>query len=887
MSAPHLIITATERLARDLRLAANQQAHLAQKTAWEAPLITSLPQFALSLWQQVWDTERFIDPTTEGAIYRKIVTRSHEGRLLLNPVPTARQAQNAMALVYHYGVDIHAPMMTEQAEFHALQKWTRTVRTHQKERAWVGAAELLRRLVQRLPKWVPEGEVILPGSILLRGFLMHTPLESRFLDTLAGLGVDIEQSVPDSNTPRYQLVRDLTEKEELQRVAETIREVLEHCEDKVKVPRIAVVVPDVNKYRASVDQAFTPILAPHINWPEYASVPPPWRWMKGTPLCDHPIADAAIQILAIQGSRMGLDEATALLLNRHLGGAQSERTGRARIDYTLRLWGSRNVQLKAMLLLAEPDQGKGYAPDFAARLQALREHLRGHNTPALPSQWSTRFTERLSMMGWPGEQSLSSEAYQASEQVKVQLRHLATLDGVLGEMKAHEALEQIGEMLAAHPFLPRSDYMIPVEVMDMWDTPGHHYDLAFVVGMTAGALPERASPNPFLPYQLQKEAGVPSCCAETQYLRATLLKHTLSGLADEVIISCPMQTADGYHLTPSLLLGAWPTMDADAAEMAGEKGRAAPRVELEIHESVFPPVSDIELPLVRGGVSIMASYARAPIFATLEARLHLNEFPRPSEGISAATQGDILHAAMDLLWAELGNADGLKAREAELETLVAEAVEAAFADPRVVPPYSIGPRLGAIEKARAGRVMLRWLRGVELERPDPFEVIAREVAVPGEVNGLPIKLRIDRIDRVHTAHGEKILILDYKTGASVNVTGWQPESLTEPQLPIYATCVDLSSLGIATPDGIGFAHLSDIECKAHVRTNWTGSLTGRGSAQPVENWGQQLAEWRMQLETNAAGFLAGKSEVDYRTLSRNEVFHGYLYGMLRKDEQPA
>lgn len=884
MPSQHITIAATERLARDLRIEANQAEREQAKLVWEAPEITGMQQFIVSLWEQGWPEERLLDPVTEAAIYRKIVTRSREGKRLLNPAPTAKQAQAAMALVQHYRLPLRDPSMAEQAEFHALQKWARSIRTHQREYNWLGSADMLRLLIQRLPKWHDAGELILPQSIQLVGFLDKTPLEARLLKTLSDLGVAVTEDRAGANrAPTYRLVRDLTQEDELRRVAYAIRAALDECDDPATIPRIAVVVPDINKFRADVERIFTPILAPHRRWPEHANVPPPWRWMKGTPLVEHPIADAALQILKIQGKRMALDDVTSLLLNKYIGHAHSESMGRASVDYMLRKWGSRTVQIKGLMSLAEPDPGRGMAPNFAERLQGMIEHLRSNQDPALPSVWSERFMSRLSIMGWPGSTELSSESWQAKEQVRHQLQFLAGLDPVLGSIGFQDALNQLTDMCTGHPFLPRTDYFIPVEIMDIWDTPGHHYDRAFIVGMVSNALPDRASPNPFLPFQMQKEAGIPACCADTQLVRAERLKETLSSLASEVVISCPSQTADGYHLTPSLLLGTWPLYEEAGSEVAAPR----PAPALEYHESTFPPVSPEELPTVRGGVQILGAFARAPFFSAVESRLHLRPFPTPSEGISAAMQGEIIHGAMDLLWGELKDSATLHARADVLPELIETAVQGVFENPKIVPPYSLGPRLALIEKQRACRLIARWMQRVELERIEPFAVVAREIAVEGNINGLPVKLRIDRIDRVETVNGPRFLILDYKTGAEINTGGWQADTLTDPQLPIYATSVDLSAMGFTAPDGIGFAHITDDKCGAHLRANWTGSLDGKGKGKPVEDWPGQLAEWRDQLNANAGGFLAGASEVDYSALSRCEVFHGYLFGLLRQGEQVA
>ena len=86
-----------------------------------------------------------------------------------------------------------------------------------------------------------------------------------------------------------------------------------------------------------------------------------------------------------------------------------------------------------------------------------------------------------------------------------------------------------------------------------------------------------------------------------------------------------------------------------------------------------------------------------------------------------------------------------------------------------------------IERQRLYLLVLAWLE-VEIGREDSFSVINTEYKIQGDIAGLPIVARIDRVDQLIC--GDK-MIVDYKTGLA-STASWfsnRPEAM---QMPIYA-----------------------------------------------------------------------------------------------------
>jgi exodeoxyribonuclease-5 len=74
-----------------------------------------------------------------------------------------------------------------------------------------------------------------------------------------------------------------------------------------------------------------------------------------------------------------------------------------------------------------------------------------------------------------------------------------------------------------------------------------------------------------------------------------------------------------------------------------------------------------------------------------------------------------------------------------------------------------------------------WLE-VEAARAD-FRVLACEQKHTLDIEGLPVRVVVDRIDELKDG---RLVVIDYKSGRSVSADSWADPRPSEPQLPIYA-----------------------------------------------------------------------------------------------------
>jgi ATP-dependent helicase/DNAse subunit B len=134
--------------------------------------------------------------------------------------------------------------------------------------------------------------------------------------------------------------------------------------------------------------------------------------------------------------------------------------------------------------------------------------------------------------------------------------------------------------------------------------------------------------------------------------------------------------------------------------------------------------------------------------------------------------------------------------------------------------------------------------------------------------GLPLKLRIDRVDQL--LPDNLVLLLDYKTGRST-LQQWMGDRLESPQLPLYATLMPVDGVAFADLSGRGEGlHGLIRETLPHL-SEWLEHLPGmippekiKHSTQTLkfQSFDQVISAWRYSLEKLAEAFMAGEVAVD-------------------------
>lgn len=726
----------------------------------------------------------------------------------------------------------------------------------------------------------------LPRRVLLAGFDRLTPIEQALAERLAARGV----AVNDLDTGRHRLAPDPdlhaddADEGPAQRAAsypdaaaECLAAALWARDHLAARPdaRLGIVVPDLAARRELIEDTLDEVLAPWALRPAGAEDARPYNVSLGRPLARHPLVATALELLRCAIVPRPVEQAafSRLLRAPHWSAAEDEADARARIEAALRDGVAPKARLARYLNFAAfYAERHGLAvPRLLADLGALvgaADHLPRRQAP---SRWSRHFLELLERTGWPGTRSLSSHEFQTRAAFHEELRKLAGLDALLGEVNAAAALGHLNQLCAERVFQPKTRGTPAIQVLGLLETTGLQFDALWIMGMSDGAWPPPARPNPLLPAELQRERRTPNASAAVQLEFAATVLRRLRRSCDELVFSWP-RSEGASELRPSPLLAALFPADACPAPVSphwsrqpADAGVWAPP--LDDHRA--PPVAAGEN--VQGGTWLLRAQALCPAWAYYQYRLGAARLAEPVEGLDPAQRGSLVHDTLERFWTEIRDQAGLLALDGDaLDAAVLRAVDAVLAELDENPRReSLKPRFRALERQRILRLVRDWL-DLERGRRLPFTVVACERTVEVDIEGVKARMQIDRIDELEDG---RLLVIDYKTGAAIDTRNWATDRITEPQLPIYAAIAPKDGLeggrvaavvfAKVLLDGAGFLGVGE-EDELLPRVAGLDSKAGRrlfADAGRFPDWTAVLDHWRERIRAVAREVGAGEAAV--------------------------
>ncbi len=871
-SQPPLVLCATLRQVQDLR---RRQAELMQARGlqqWPA-----LSAFVLDDWLQRWREERLLrgvpadhpfmrrvlDGVQERLLWEQVI-RQNLGKdieWLFDVVALARSAQEAHALMEAWQLNV--PSALQGHETSRFLEWRHEFLARSKSQQWIDATRL------RLSTWhdlvAHAGQ--LPQHWVLAGFLSFEPIEQHALEALQGRGIRLQglAACDAAAAPQVESLPDPAA--ELLAAALWVRDELKAQ----PAARLALVVPDLAAQRDRIQDALDEVLMPSAFSPSQAEAARQYNLSLGRPLSQHAVVASALALLSLVWlpGRVAQTRWSTLLRDPLWSAHDREGLHRAHFEAWLRRKRSAQLALESVI-----KAGEAFSEEKQRRMPALQQHLQQmllarQLAPALPSVWATRLPALIEACGgWAGR-SLSSHEYQAREALLELIERLGSLDDFLGPLDGAAMLSQLRRLCRDRIFQPRTEGEPQVQVLGLLEASGQRFDGLRVIGLTDAAWPPPARPNPLLPASLQRQAGTPNAGAAVQLAFARAVQQSLLQAAPQVVLSWPR--ADGateFGPSPLLLGFASTEREAPASPHWAQSLIQLPdRFEPPQLDAQAPPVAPGEE--VPGGTSLLKAQAICPAWAYFQYRLGAQALQQATEGLDASERGNLVHQLLCKVWEALRDQAGLAQRWQdaagfrEFGRSMIEQVLDAFEN-QDSGSERLGPQGRQLEAARLERLLRRWCE-LEVARPVGFTVEAREQEFRVEIEGIKVKLIIDRIDRLHTGG---LLVIDYKTGQLPKVDAWLQDRITEPQLPIYASLVDaglgepvvavaLAAVQLREP---GFKGLASEPDRLRGLTVVVAGTPARGvDASRFPDWAAVQAHWQTSLRAVAHEVMQGQA----------------------------
>ena len=868
-----LILCATARLAQTLRGAVP-----VGTTIWQTPRTLTIAQWLASLADEaslsgVATLPQALEPFAELLLWEKVIADSlpESSSPLFDIQGMAASAAEAHALGRIWQLPV--PQAAGADETRLFLGWQNEFLKRCR------AAQVIDLAGQQLliVELIECGRLRIPGEIHFAGFDRETPFEARLKQALRGRGSKVDDDLPPqrADSPPYAA--------RYPDLAQECAAIAAWAQQQLAVrpqARLGIVAPDLAAVRDPLASALDDLLHPGLIRPAASEAARTYNISLGRPLGEQALIRVALELIALAGggtieqSRLG-----SLLRAPGWSAAESEADQRARLEAIMRRELPYFTRLPALLRLAArlAERGTPLCPQTTGHLSALLEKSAAAGSRRRPlSQWANVFREWLLAAGWPGERSLSSHEYQARRAFFALLDNLGGLDDVLGLLPQGEAARRLAQLCRQRIFQPETRGRPAIQVLGVLESAGLEFDALWVMGMSDDVWPPAPRPNPLLPAELLRQAGAAHASAEVELDFATRVHARLLQAAPEVTFSFAA-SAGNRLLRPSPLLAGIAMHDgeiAPAATLAQCLTRTAIDACASLADTRAPAVADGEK--VSGGTWLLRAQAICPAWGYFRYRLNCEAMEEPVEGLDPRARGTLVHGALEAFWRATSDSQTLAAMsDMQRHNAIAAAVNTALNVFEIERRTTLPARFRQLEGARLESLLATWL-AFEQQRSVPFAVVACEAEALIEIGQIRVKMFVDRIDQL--SDGRRIII-DYKTGASIDTKNWASDRLTEPQLPIYAALASREPVAAVVfakvlPDKPAFAGVAE-------EKELLPGIAGVGDDKQklfdpelFPDWAAVVSHWQASLQAVAREVhegIAGVSFSDERLLAYCEV----------------
>ena len=848
-----MAIAGTTRLARRIRFRYGQWRREADASVWRRPAVFS--------WQE-WMGQMWEDSLLRGGKAGESTLLSSQGSLMLweqalgkdavagfDLEQNAELARRSWNLALEYGLNLERLRSAAEGEDERrFARWAERFEALRTSGSWLEPAELPTLLTQDLL----SGAISACGPLYLLGFDDPLPPpQAQLLESVRAAGVSIKESPRATQAASICQVEYENGDEELQAAATWAVE-----------GNAGLVLVDFTERAPRARRALLDRMQPAWQargFPQDA----PLNSAETRSLGHFGPAEMALDALYLLPTVVDFEVISRVLRGAYLRGSNSEGGARAQVERRIReeLVGGEITRTQLMSRAVEG------APLLAKALQhawkAARK-VRGKGTTHSYRSWAAVFTSFLRELGWPGRRPLVSSEQQAVDAFSRMLSEFGACDAISARpVTLSAALSRLNTMARERKFQPQGPDEA-VELLPVQETAGMHFNRLWVAGSGANLWPRATRPAPLLPLALQRRLKMPQASAQAALIQARQQTAGLLHSADEIVFSWSKVAEEGVETSCSPLIAQFPLREhasvvGPAPDPYAEVLRASASLKL-VDDDPAPPLGTDEE--ISGGTRLMDHQLTNPFRAFAEYRLHAREYPTPWDGISPLDRGDIVHKLLCRLYTEIGDAASLGAALPGLAPSLEEwAAEIPRYEPSGVRPLVLG--LLRLERERAVQLVLDWVR-LDVQRGE-FNVQKLEERAQLILGPVTLRMRLDRVDAETSEAGP--LVLDYKTGRELPLSGLNPERLRSSQLPAYA----LVTPGVA---GVGYVFLSGKQRVVRGICDPSAEIPGREKMPkltPISrhrdfkrytSWQELLQGWRSALEEAALELSRGDARIE-------------------------
>lgn len=890
-----IVLCTTARLARSIQLAQQAKHIEGGESQWQPPTITTLSEWlntvieSAILLGEIDATSlpsTALDATQEGLLWEQSIQqslKSHAEADLFDTSGLASAAMEANRLLTEWHLTLDVENATEETQ--QFLQWREHFQTLCQQ---ANVLEAVRYEIWQIDA-IDRHAGRLPTEIQLAGFDRLHPSIKRLINALEKRGVKVSTYPIALPEPKQLSHVQLNNQDDECRAAVAWAEVQLKQNPQSKV---AIVVPELETLRTKLsfllDDAFHPLSAA----PAFSDVTRCYDFTLGVSLSTLPIITTALNLLRFAWNKQAVTQAdiAELLHSPYWSASQLESNARAKLDARMRQQLPLNLKnhrfLRFLQHACEGEQPLALPALFEDSSQLLGM-AQAHGRKQSAAVWAETFQSILEVTHWQGDRQQSSYEYQAVQAFERVLQQLTSLDGLIGKINPNEAIKRLTQLCKAQIFQPERKTQAAIQVMGMLEAVAEPLDAIWVIGMNDHVWPPIARHNALLPAELQRHAGTPNASSEVQAAFANAIHQRLIRSAHQVIFSSAEKDGERQLRVSPLMheIQKAETIPNTINTLAETLAMRSNRDWQWLDDYQAPPVQEGEH--VGGGTGLLKAQATCPAWAFYQYRLKARKLGEPVNGLDVMERGTLVHAVLAKYWQGRHASDLQDSIPEDLRAellSISETVLTAFNQER---DNVFSVTFMHLEAERLSKLIFAWLIEVEMLRPQGFTVSECEQEHNINIEGVGIKLIIDRVD---TLDDDRLVVMDYKTGHQLDYKNWAKNQITEPQLPIYAAfvlqddevaAVCYAKVRAADHAFVGIAAAENLVQGATVFDDNRGRKIFDGNDFP--DWKSITMHWKKQITATALSLKAGDANVRFE--SENQLAFCDVSPLLRLPER--
>ncbi len=877
-----LVVAASERAARVVALAFHRSRRAEGLTAWPAPDVRDWHGFARDAWRERnFDDRLLLDYLQETALWAEIAEASGQRSVLL---PGPRQRVASLVMEAHGLLCLFALQYLEKR---ARVAWPQDAGEFSgwlerfDEACRAAGAVSAARLPLELESMLAADSVERP-PLLLVGFDRILPAQRRVFDAWG----EWREAPLDVVAEQVDFYEARDEQSELEACALWCSQRLAGDPQ----TRLLVVAQGVAQRRGEIERTF-------LRFGSGSA--PQFEFSLGVPLGSAAVARSAMLVLRWLAGSLAEREIDWLFSCGHMAAGDAESQALGGFMRALRRRGMERTRW-SFDDFARQRAGVELPLAWMARItQAKRVLAESARQPQAPLEWAELVSRLLEAAGWPGTRPLTSAEEQARRRLLETVESCSALGWNGRRMSWSGFLAELGRAIGETLFAPESRDA-SIQIAGPAESAGLTADAVWFLGAGEDAWPAAGAAHPCVPIGVQRAAAMPHATAQLDWDLAQKITARLLASAPEAHFSYAKQSA-GARVRPSRLAVQFAGVPQPVpSELIAPAAPVAQTVEIEDWDCV-PFAGDS----VAGGSAVITAQSQCPFKAFAEFRLEAEGWEPAQAGLTATERGSLLHAVLHSIWR--GKPEGIRSHGelvaiADLRGFVESRVRAVLRDEMPARAREQMPRRYLeLEEARLIALVTEWL---EYERGRlRFDVARTELDVNRQVEGLKLKLRLDRVDRLNDG---SLLAIDYKSG-NVSARSWELPRPDDTQLPLYVAfgldeplrteiaaefaAADGGKENDGLIGGLVFAKVSAGRMSfdgrvADAQAALHPGIGGRSSLAKKQLAAEDLIAWREYIEQMARDFLGGRADVDPREYPRTCERCG-LQTLCRIHERPV